>query len=287
MTSVMWFRRDLRLRDHPALRAAASNGPVLGLFVLDPTLWRTAGPARRAWLAASLRSLDESMDGRLCVRLGKPADPGARGGPRGLGRPGARHERLQPLLRRARPRRRRRAARGRRGRRDRHAVRRGAGHRPQRLRLGVPGVHAVQPGLARARLGRPACRPPAGSSGCGPTATSGSRRDARRGPRRGTRGDADRRGGRRPPAVEGLPRARPRPTTTTPATTPAPTAPRGSRRTSSSGWCTPASCCTRSPARGARAPRPGRPRSPGATSTPTCCTTTTPPRGRTSARSRG
>ncbi len=73
MTSVMWFRRDLRLRDHPALRAAASNGPVLGLFVLDPTLWRTAGPARRAWLAASLRSLDESMDGRLCVRLGKPA----------------------------------------------------------------------------------------------------------------------------------------------------------------------------------------------------------------------
>lgn len=67
----MWFRRDLRLRDHPALRAASADGPVLGLFVLDPALWRGAGPARRAWVAASLRALDESMDGRLCVRLGR------------------------------------------------------------------------------------------------------------------------------------------------------------------------------------------------------------------------
>ncbi len=73
MPSIMWFRRDLRLRDHPALREAASAGPVLGLFVIDPGLWRSAGPARRAWLAASLRSLDESIDGRLCVRLGRPS----------------------------------------------------------------------------------------------------------------------------------------------------------------------------------------------------------------------
>ncbi|GAB3652398.1 deoxyribodipyrimidine photo-lyase [Nocardioides korecus] len=73
MTSVMWFRRDLRLRDHPALREAAGRGPVLGLFVIDPTLWASAGPARRAWLAATLRSLDDAMDGRLCLRLGDPA----------------------------------------------------------------------------------------------------------------------------------------------------------------------------------------------------------------------
>jgi len=46
---------------------------VLGLFVLDPVLWRSAGPARRAWLAASLRALDESMGGRLCIRQGKPS----------------------------------------------------------------------------------------------------------------------------------------------------------------------------------------------------------------------
>ncbi|WP_426243060.1 cryptochrome/photolyase family protein [Nocardioides sp. LHG3406-4] len=73
MTSVMWFRRDLRLRDNPALRAAAADGDVLGLFVLDPVLWRSAGPARRAWLAGTLRSLDESMGGRLCLRSGDPA----------------------------------------------------------------------------------------------------------------------------------------------------------------------------------------------------------------------
>ena len=70
MTSIMWFRRDLRLRDNPALREAAGAGPVLGLFVLDPALWDNAGPARRAWLAANLRSLDDSMDGRLCIRIG-------------------------------------------------------------------------------------------------------------------------------------------------------------------------------------------------------------------------
>jgi deoxyribodipyrimidine photo-lyase len=73
MTSIMWFRRDLRLRDNPALREAARNPAVLGLFVIDPTLWRGAGPARRAWLAATLRSLDESIDGRLCVRVGQPS----------------------------------------------------------------------------------------------------------------------------------------------------------------------------------------------------------------------
>ena len=72
MTAIMWFRRDLRLRDNPALRAAAADGPVLGLFCLEPALWRAAGPARRAWLAASLRALDDSMDGRLCLRMGRP-----------------------------------------------------------------------------------------------------------------------------------------------------------------------------------------------------------------------
>ncbi len=73
MTSIMWFRRDLRLRDNPALRKAAADGPVLGLFVVDPVLWGSAGPARRAWLAANLRSLDESMGGQLCIRTGRPS----------------------------------------------------------------------------------------------------------------------------------------------------------------------------------------------------------------------
>jgi deoxyribodipyrimidine photo-lyase len=72
MTSVMWFRRDLRVGDNPALRAACDVGPVLPLFVLDPHLWEPAGPSRRAYLVASLRSL--SQDAPLSVVHGDPVE---------------------------------------------------------------------------------------------------------------------------------------------------------------------------------------------------------------------
>ena len=74
-TAVMWFRRDLRLEDNPALLEACAAGEdgVLLLFVVDPRLWEPAGPARRAYLAASLAALDESVGGRLVVRHGDPA----------------------------------------------------------------------------------------------------------------------------------------------------------------------------------------------------------------------
>ncbi|MDN5718114.1 MAG: deoxyribodipyrimidine photo-lyase, partial [Janibacter sp.] len=32
----MWFRRDLRLSDHPALLAAADEGEVLPFVVVEP-----------------------------------------------------------------------------------------------------------------------------------------------------------------------------------------------------------------------------------------------------------
>ena len=76
MVTVLWFRRDLRLSDHPALLAAvdAARGEgVVPLFVFDPALWEPAGPPRRAWLLRSLRSLDERIGGRLVVRHGDPA----------------------------------------------------------------------------------------------------------------------------------------------------------------------------------------------------------------------
>ena len=41
---ILWFRRDLRLTDHPALAEAARGGDeVLGLFVRDPQLIDRAG----------------------------------------------------------------------------------------------------------------------------------------------------------------------------------------------------------------------------------------------------
>jgi deoxyribodipyrimidine photo-lyase len=71
---VLWFRRDLRLQDHPALLAAVAAAPdVVPLFVLDPRLWDPAGPTRRDWLIRSLRALVAATDGRLVIRTGDPA----------------------------------------------------------------------------------------------------------------------------------------------------------------------------------------------------------------------
>jgi deoxyribodipyrimidine photo-lyase len=75
MTSVLWLRRDLRLRDHPALHEAAKDGPVVALFVLDPKLLKPAGAARVAFMYRTLRSLDadlRSHGGTLIVRRGDP-----------------------------------------------------------------------------------------------------------------------------------------------------------------------------------------------------------------------
>ena len=77
MPSVLWFRRDLRLHDHPALLAAvedADGTDTVALFVVDPGLWDPAGPVRRAWLSASLAALDRQLHGRLVVRAGDPRE---------------------------------------------------------------------------------------------------------------------------------------------------------------------------------------------------------------------
>ena len=60
--TIWWVRRDFRLADNPALRAALDEGEaVLPLFVLDPALLRSAGVARRAWLFAALHALDTDL----------------------------------------------------------------------------------------------------------------------------------------------------------------------------------------------------------------------------------
>ncbi|MDZ5664233.1 deoxyribodipyrimidine photo-lyase [Nocardioides sp. S-58] len=71
-TSVMWFRRDLRLRDNPALLAALDDGPATALFVVDPAVWDGAGAARRAWLAANVLSLAERIP--LAIHHGDPRE---------------------------------------------------------------------------------------------------------------------------------------------------------------------------------------------------------------------
>ena len=71
MPAVMWFRRDLRISDNPALlEAAAGDGEVLPLFVVDPALWGPSGPSRRHYLGESLKHLDRRV--ALVVRTGDP-----------------------------------------------------------------------------------------------------------------------------------------------------------------------------------------------------------------------
>ncbi|GBL20993.1 deoxyribodipyrimidine photo-lyase [Acidimicrobiaceae bacterium] len=75
--SVMWFRRDLRLEDNPALVAAikaSQSGKVTPLFVLDPMFLNRSGAPRLAFLFRSLRDLNDQMSGALVVRIGNPVE---------------------------------------------------------------------------------------------------------------------------------------------------------------------------------------------------------------------
>ena len=71
----MWFRRDLRLIDNPALLAAIEAGDeIVPVFILDPKLIQATGTKRLAYMAASLRSLDESLGNKLHVCVGDQVD---------------------------------------------------------------------------------------------------------------------------------------------------------------------------------------------------------------------
>ena len=75
MTSaLLWFRRDLRLRDHPALVATAREDEVLACFVLDPRLEASSGRRRLQYLGDCLRQLRDDLGGRLLVTRGRPEE---------------------------------------------------------------------------------------------------------------------------------------------------------------------------------------------------------------------
>jgi deoxyribodipyrimidine photo-lyase len=77
--AIVWFRRDLRVNDHPALaHALGAFDAVVPLFVVDPTLVPGRWPsANRLWfLAGALASLDRELRTRgngLVIRSGEPA----------------------------------------------------------------------------------------------------------------------------------------------------------------------------------------------------------------------
>jgi deoxyribodipyrimidine photo-lyase len=78
VTALLWLRRDLRVRDHPALRAAIDSADgVMAVFCFDPGLLqgRHASGPRTQFLLECLTDLDGSLrdrGSRLFVRHGPP-----------------------------------------------------------------------------------------------------------------------------------------------------------------------------------------------------------------------
>lgn len=73
-TAIHWFRLDLRLRDNPALLAAAKHQSVLAVYIWDETIDDALqmGGASRWWLHHSLKSLNNSLEGQLVIYRGDP-----------------------------------------------------------------------------------------------------------------------------------------------------------------------------------------------------------------------
>ena len=62
--NVVWFKRDLRLRDHAPLRAAIeADGPVLLLYIVEPALLADPHYRRRHWhfIAQSLADMNRTL----------------------------------------------------------------------------------------------------------------------------------------------------------------------------------------------------------------------------------
>lgn len=73
---VVWFKRDLRIRDHRPLGEAASRGPVLPLYIVEPGLLREPDfdPSHWTFIQDSLRELRDALAALgqpLVVRIGE------------------------------------------------------------------------------------------------------------------------------------------------------------------------------------------------------------------------
>jgi deoxyribodipyrimidine photo-lyase len=79
MSVVVWFKRDLRLRDHAALKAAAQHGDVTGLYIYEPEILHSPEfhPSHLEFINASLSELGRDLErigGRLVTRVGEAVE---------------------------------------------------------------------------------------------------------------------------------------------------------------------------------------------------------------------
>ena len=76
---IVWFKRDLRVQDHWPLHEAARQGPVLCLYVVEPSLWAQPDAAAQhyGFVRESLQALDaqlQRLGSRLHVAVGEVVD---------------------------------------------------------------------------------------------------------------------------------------------------------------------------------------------------------------------
>ncbi len=77
--SIVWFKRDLRVNDNEALSRALAQGPVLCLYILEPSYWGAADVSQRQldFLKESLRDLARALKQiqlNLCLMTGEVTD---------------------------------------------------------------------------------------------------------------------------------------------------------------------------------------------------------------------
>lgn len=73
---ICWFKRDLRVTDHPALARAVALGPVIPLYIVEPELWAQPDASGRhyAFLGECLESLRADLTALgvpLVIRVGE------------------------------------------------------------------------------------------------------------------------------------------------------------------------------------------------------------------------
>ena len=71
-TCILWFRKDLRLDDNPALIKAAKHKIIIPLFIFDRNLeeYNKIGEASHWWLEKSLISLSKDLNQKFNVLEG-------------------------------------------------------------------------------------------------------------------------------------------------------------------------------------------------------------------------
>jgi deoxyribodipyrimidine photo-lyase len=79
MVQIVWFKRDLRTVDHRPLHEAATRGPLIPLYIVEPGYWALQDTSRRHYIAiaAALQELGArlgELGAPLVIRVGEAID---------------------------------------------------------------------------------------------------------------------------------------------------------------------------------------------------------------------